>query len=664
MKHFLGQCLESVYASDLTLPPDVGGGSFQIQVHVVDNASVDGSVEMLQQHFPQVHLTANTDNRGFAAANNIVLRQILDNPPTTSQPTDYILLLNPDTIVERDTLSKCVSFFLSHPDCGGLGVKMINGEGKFLKESKRGFPTPEASFYKITGLIRLFPHHKRIAAYYLGHLPDDQTNPIDILPGAFLMISRPALEKTGLLDESYFMYGEDIDFSWRIRLAGYQNYYFPTTRIIHYKGESTKHASFNYVYTFYNAMSIFVQHYFSGKGAKLFNALLHTAIWTRATAAFLRRIVTSLALPLLDFIIAYAGFFFIELLWSAHQLNPDLSFFSSLSSIFHTDFSILYSQLYYPPVYSTLIIPLYILTLILSAWLYGGYIKPVRIQRIVKGMTLGTLLLLIFYSLLDESLRYSRALLLLGCSWTLISTLLSRAVLRLFNVKGFGSNKRTLHTLIVGSPSECKRVTTLYDSLAIKRQFSVFHDSLSVSKLADAIHYHKADEVIFCNNDHSMEQVIDTMTALADTSSTSGRQIEFKTLPATSDIIIGSNQVHAAEDLFTEQLNAVSTPLNRRNKRLFDIISSLLLLLLSPIFAWFQKSPSQYFRNCWLVLLGRRSWVGDVPKGIYSPAQALPEQGRNLSPEAQRHISLRYQRNYRLSTDLRILIRNIVIPQR
>ena len=117
-----------------------------------------------------------------------------------------------DTIVERDTFVQCVDFFLTHSDCGGLTVKMINGEGKYLKESKRGFPTAAAAFYKMSGLIRLFPHSRRFAAYYMGHLPDDETNPIDILPGAYLMISRPALEKVGLLDESYFMYGEDIDF--------------------------------------------------------------------------------------------------------------------------------------------------------------------------------------------------------------------------------------------------------------------------------------------------------------------------------------------------------------------------------------------------------------------------------------------------------------------
>ena len=271
VKYFLEQCLESVYNSNLALH-EAPGEELQLEVFVVDNASVDGSVEMVREKYPQVHLIANQANVGFARANNQALRQCRG---------DLMLLLNPDTVVEHDTFSKCADFYATHPDCGGLAVKMINGEGTYLKESKRGFPTPAASFYKMSGLVRLFPHSRRIAAYYMGHLSDDETNPVDILPGAYLMISRKALEKVGLLDESYFMYGEDIDFSWRIKLAGFENYYFPETRIIHYKGESTKRGSMNYVYTFYNAMSIFVKRYFSGRNAKFFNLLLHLAIWGR-----------------------------------------------------------------------------------------------------------------------------------------------------------------------------------------------------------------------------------------------------------------------------------------------------------------------------------------------------------------------------------------------
>ena len=285
VKYFLKQCLASVFGSERQL---ADGSTMELDVWVVDNDSVDGSVEMVRRDYPEVHVIANHDNAGFAKANNQALRDIAAGRPATDGG-QLLLLLNPDTVVEPDTLVRCADFMAAHGDCGGLTVKMVDGKGRYLKESKRGFPTPETSFYKISGLIHLFPHNRRIAAYYMGHLSDDEVNEIEIMPGAFLMLRREVYDRIGGLDESYFMYGEDIDYSWRIRLAGWKNYYMPTTHIIHYKGESTRKGSMNYVYTFYNAMSIFVQRYFSGRGAKTFNLLLHCAIWLRAVLAWLSR---------------------------------------------------------------------------------------------------------------------------------------------------------------------------------------------------------------------------------------------------------------------------------------------------------------------------------------------------------------------------------------
>ena len=199
VKYFLKQCLSAVFGSERRL---ADGSELELDVWVVDNDSVDGSVEMVRNDFPQVHVIENHENVGFAKANNQALAGCAGQ---------CLLLLNPDTVVETDTFVRCADFMAGHPDCGGLTVKMVDGDGNFLKESKRGFPTPEASFYKISGLIKLFPHSRRIAAYYMGHLPDDEVNEIEIMPGAFLMLRREVYEQIGGLDESYFMYGEDID---------------------------------------------------------------------------------------------------------------------------------------------------------------------------------------------------------------------------------------------------------------------------------------------------------------------------------------------------------------------------------------------------------------------------------------------------------------------
>ena len=630
VKYFLDQCLDSVFHSDTALSD---GSRLELEVWVVDNASVDGSAELVRERYSQVQLIANTDNKGFAAANNQALRLCTG---------DWALLLNPDTIVERDTLTRCVEFFRSHKDCGGLTVKMFNGEGKYLKESKRGFPTPAASFYKMSGLTRLFPHSRRFAAYYMGHLDDDETNPIDILPGAFLMISREAMAKVGLLDEAYFMYGEDIDFSWRIKLAGYENYYLPSARIIHYKGESTKHSSMNYVYTFYNAMSIFVQHYYSGRNARLFNLLLRIAIWLRAIMAWSRRVLQSIALPVADFAVAFAGFTGIKYLWSTYwAANVD----------------------YYPPEYTWVIIPCYILILMLGSWLYGGYERPVRLWRMVKGMAVGCLLLLIFYSLQDESRRYSRALLLMGCAWTLLSSVGIRCLLSLFRVKGFDlRSMRQRNCIIVGGKEESERVRQLYESLGNARTVSLSHTGLDCRKLYETANYYKADEVVFCSKDLSISEIIDLISKPIKLP---GRhtQIDFKIVPTDSDFIIGSDSINSAEDLYAEELRTLATPLNRRNKRLLDVATALVLIVLWPVLVWLQRPRGQYLPYCWQVLTGKKTWVGTdggaTREGVFGPEDGLPRRAKSISPALKERLHLRYLRNYKLTTDLQILLKNL-----
>lgn len=630
VKYFLEQCLESVFRSNLQTE---SGEQIDLDVWVVDNASVDGSVEMVREKFAQVHLIANADNRGFATANNQALRLC---------PGDIMLLLNPDTVVEQDTLSKCVAFYREHPDCGGLTVKMVNGEGTYLKESKRGFPTPAASFYKMSGLIRLFPHSRRIAAYYMGHLSDDETNAVDILPGAYLMISREAMEKVGLLDESYFMYGEDIDFSWRIKLAGFENYYMPTARIIHYKGECTKHGSMNYVYTFYNAMSIFVQRYFSGGNAKFFNLLLRIAIWGRACLAWLKRVAQAIALPIADFAAAFAGFYGIKYLWAtfwAANVN------------------------YYPPKYTWIVIPLYILLLMLGSWLYGGYDKPVKIGRIIKGMGVGCALLLVFYSLLNESQRYSRMLLLLGSAWTLLSTIGIRGLLSAAHVQGYDLRRQRRHCcIVVGGKEEAERVRQLCETLGSAETVVMAETNLDHTKLNDTLNLYKADEVIFCSKDVTIQQIIDLMTRIGQMP---GRrnQVSYKIVPSESDFVIGSNSITSTEDLYAEELHTVASAINRRNKRIFDMATALLLIVMSPVLFWFQHRKRRYFAHCWSVLCGRRTWVGtdckETRPGIFGPEDVLPHRATSLSPELKQRLHLRYLRNYKLTTDIQIVIKNL-----
>lgn len=256
VKYFLEQCLSSVKKAvnqSLLL-------SGKTEVFIVDNASSDGSLAFLEPLYPEFHFIANQENVGFSKGNNLALNKCSGA---------FILFLNPDTIVAEDSLDQCFSFFQKQNDAGAVGVKMIDGSGLFLKESKRGFPAPMTSFFKMSGLAACFPSSRLLAAYYAGHLDPGANHPVEILSGAFMMVRKEVLEKTGGFDEQFFMYAEDIDLSYRIRKAGFQNYYLASTSIIHFKGESTRR-DIRYVKQFYFAMNQFMKKHVPGSSPFLF----------------------------------------------------------------------------------------------------------------------------------------------------------------------------------------------------------------------------------------------------------------------------------------------------------------------------------------------------------------------------------------------------------
>ena len=267
VKYFLHQCLRSV---------ERACANIDAEVLVVDNCSQDGSIEYLQPLHPSVRFIRNSQNMGFAKANNIGIRQTKGK---------YVLLLNPDTIVSERTLTDCIEFMEVHPEVGGAGVKMLNRNGSFALESRRGIPTPFVSFCKMSGLCSLFPNSRFFGKYYMQYLDKDQENPIEIISGAFMFLRRSALDASGLLDEDFFMYGEDIDLSYRLLKTGQKNYYIPTP-ILHYKGESTKKNSYRYVQTFYKAMLIFFRKHYKHLG--LFYAIpIQSAIYVKGVMTYL-----------------------------------------------------------------------------------------------------------------------------------------------------------------------------------------------------------------------------------------------------------------------------------------------------------------------------------------------------------------------------------------
>ncbi len=631
VQHFLEQCLHSVGKATKNI---------SAEVIVVDNNSVDGSIEMLKAKFPEVQLIENKKNTGFSYANNQAIK---------IAKSEYILLLNPDTVVEEDTFEKVIAFMDTHPDAGGLGVKMLDGKGNFLPESKRGLPTPAVAFYKMCGLSSIFPKSHTFGKYHLGFLDENKINEVEILAGAFMLLRKTTLDKVGLLDETFFMYGEDIDLSYRIILGGYKNYYFPETRIIHYKGESTKKSTVNYVFVFYRAMVIFAQKHFSQNNAKLFSIIINLAIYFRAGVAITIQFIKSIALPALDFGLIFTGLLFIK---DQYEKNIKFieggSYSNSLVSVAFTIYTFIW-------IYNT--------------YLSGGYDKPVKLLKIIRGVLLGTGLILIGYSLLPEVYRFSRALILFGTGWVILSYLISRLALHFTGLKAFDLNAdKSKRIAIIGKQEEFKRVNELLKQTNINGGFIGFvstddieHDYPNyigtINQIEEIIKIHKINEVIFCSRDITSQNIINYMHTLISAN------VDFKIAPPESMSIIGSNSIDTAGDLYIIDVNSISKPNNKRNKRMFDIVSSLLFIVLSPILILFQNNKTGYLKNTFAILFNLKSWVGygdneqqHLPKlktSVLSPVDAI--KNLTITEDTRTRLLLAYSKNYKIENDMNIV---------
>jgi len=637
------------------------------EVWVVDNHSVDDSVRMVREKFPEVKLIANTGNPGFAIANNQAIRQ---------SQGEYVLLLNPDTLVEEDTFHKCLAFMDTHPDAGALGVKLIDGSGAFLPESKRGFPSPWVAFCKTVGLSAIFSKNSLFNGYYQGHLGENETNPVDVLAGCFMFIRRAALDKSGLLDEAFFMYGEDIDLSYRIIQAGYKNYYFPETKIIHYKGESTKKGSLNYVRTFYQAMIIFTRKHFTGRRAGLFIAMLQAAIWLRAGLTLAKNVVQRIWLPLADAAVIFCGLILLKDFWAGYYYK-DPDYFKTPVLWFN--------------------FPLYTAVWLLSVWLNGGYDQRYDLRRLLRGLGLGTLLLAAIYGFLELEYRPSRALLLLGAAWAALALTGLRTLLHFGEFRNFRIGRdRVKNLVIVGSPGESARVTGLLNQAGVAKnligvvappgtvpgevaaavnsasepvlegRFSApLLGGLGEAPLDEIVRIFRVEELIFCSKDIRAQDILTWMTRL-------GPSISYKIVPEESLSIIGSSSKNEPGELYTIDIRYnIAQPGQRRNKRVFDAGLCLVLLATAPFWLLFSRKRTAFLKNWWPVLVARKTWVGyasdaqnnTLPKlrpGVFSPLAGLHD--LKLTEQTIVRLNFLYAKDWNVWRDFEIMIRSTSAP--
>jgi GT2 family glycosyltransferase len=622
--YFLEQCLNSVLAASKNL---------HVQVFVVDNNSVDGSVEMVQTKFPELHCIANKENVGFSSANNQAI--VLSD-------ARYILLLNPDTVVEEDTFDKVVSFMDEHPQGGGLGVRMVDGKGRFLPESKRGLPTPMVAFYKIFGLSKIFPKSKRFGRYHLGYLSEFETNEVDVLSGAFMLMRKETLDKVGLLDETFFMYGEDIDLSYRIQLGGYKNYYFPETKIIHYKGESTKKSSVNYVFVFYRAMVIFAKKHFSQNNAKLFSMAIHMAIYLRASISIFRRFIEQISFPAVDFAMSLGGLYLLSDRWKMKDiLFPDIA-------------------MHY-------LIPSYAFIWMLSGLVFGIYDKGSRYRLIFKSAFFGTIFILTTYALLPKEWQFSRLYILLGSLIYIASFFLIRISYELIFKGNIGLSKLPKKRFaVIGDEAEFVRIKHLLENtyphidsiMGISNQEKFSGSVGNIQQLSEIVSVHKINEVIFSAKSLSSSEIIHWMTQ------TSADDLEFKIAQPDTSFLIGSNSIDRAGELYVLNFNSLSHPENKRVKRLIDVIFSLLFITTLPIHLWIFEHRKKLVHQLFSVLIGHKTFVGYTDKESLTKSkqkQSLigPFDHLHLSSKEDRErFFLIYSRDYTPLFDIRSIIRN------
>ncbi len=625
VEYFLEQCLNSCEKA----LKNVSG-----EIFVVDNNSIDGSNAMVKKKFPQVTLIENKKNVGFSKANNQAIE---------ISSGEYVLLLNPDTVVEEDTFEKVVAFMDQHPKAGGLGVRMLDGKGKFLPESKRGLPTPTVAFYKIFGLSNIFPKSKTFGKYHLGYLSEFETHEVDVLSGAFMLLRKETLDKIGLLDETFFMYGEDIDLSYRITLGGYQNYYFSDTRIIHYKGESTKKSSVNYVFVFYRAMVIFAEKHFSKKNAKLFSFLINIAIYFRASLAIFYRFIKKSFLPVLDFSLILGGLFLLTRYWE--QMNIE-----------------------FPKNLLEIALPSYTLVWFLANIFAGTYDFPIKLRRAFFGSILGTLLILIIYALLPKENQFSRLYILIGTLWVISYYLISRLYLHFVVSKKIKLNAKTnSNFIIVGSEEESNRVKNMLIQLnsKIENTYLVSENENKsenqigiISQLDQFTNEFDIDEIIFCAKDISAQEIIHWMSRLGHLN------LDFKIAQPESLFLIGSNSINSAGDLYIFNINEISKKSNKRLKRTCDIVISFCFLVSLPITIWFFNQKLNFVKNMLLCLIGFKTLVGyyfttninkeQLPvlkKGVLTPFDTIKFTEEQLVAK----LNLIYARDYHIFKDLEII---------
>lgn len=619
VKYFLRQCLQSVARACEGL---------NVEVWVVDNASIDGSVEMVKEEFPWVKVIANSTNLGFARANNQAIRLAKGR---------HILLLNPDTIVQEDTFRKVVTFLDEHPEAGAVGVKIIDGQGRFSVDSRRDLPSAWNIFCKLSGLYKLFPKSRLFGGYHLTYLPEDQITPVPVLLGAFMCIPRRVIEKVGLLDERFFMYAEDIDLCYRILQAGYINYYLPTTQIVHFKGESTRTRSLNYVLTFYKASLQFVEKHYQGLRRLPMALMYRIGILSAAFLSGAKRVASFLYLPVFELALLYG------------MGRSLMSFWIETTG-----------KKFYPG-YEVWALLGYSAAFVAGHALFLNYRPLYRIRRIAGAVLLG-FLGIVLVSYLVPSINVSRFIVLamavgaipVGLGLRALDNWIRRGRLHL-------TGEISHRIMVIAAPSQFARIRKLlFEEIQYPAEFIGFvspqnHPQAlgTPAQLPYLLDRYSPDELIFCNTSLSSQEIISLMMRYFY------RKLNFKIIPPYADYLIGPQSILVSRHSLRLYLR-LHQPEVLFQKKIFDLVVGVSLLIAYPFTFWIYHQPVAALQSLIGVLLGKYHFVSYTE--IPSEEMPLLKEGVLTTDLLRYHyphtfsLDLMYAHRYSVLLDWRILL--------
>ncbi|MBP9213907.1 MAG: glycosyltransferase [Chitinophagaceae bacterium] len=631
VKYFLEQCLHSVVKATQQI---------DAEIIVIDNCSTDGSIAYLQPKFFQVHFVENTENIGFGKANNQAL---------SIAKGEYVLFLNPDTIVPENCFTESIAFYEQTPNCGALGIKMVDGKGVFLPESKRAFPSPLTSFFKLVGLATIFPKSAIFNKYALGHLSENENHEVDVLAGAFMLLSKEVLQKVKGFDDTFFMYGEDVDLSYRIQAAGYKNYYFSNCSIIHFKGESTKKGSLNYVRMFYQAMSIFVQKHYSGSKAFIFSFLIQLAIGARAVVSLLSGLLTKWGIAIADAIVVFGSLWCVETYWvkfirDGGGFNVEVLNFT---------------------------MPMFTIIFLIAAALAGMYDNLYKPSKVLLASATAIVILLAAYSLLPEKYRFSRGVILMGGIVAgLMITLVRWILIELKWIKKTNTEENKFQqTVIVGSVDEYNNVISIMTQANVQDRvlgrIKATNDNANAIgnyfNLQHLVNHLNIREVVFCEGSLTFTEIIASLAGLP-------KHINYRFMAMNSHSIIGSDSKATTGEVVTaDGYFQLAQPYQKRMKRIVDIAFALFFLISFPYQLIRLKNGLQLIKNAFAVLIGNNTWVGYIIPQKKLPFITLPiithfglPYGKEhpLNKDSLSKLDTVYAKHYEWLLDVKIILQN------